>query len=317
MTLCLLALQPLLLGGCAGKEVTAPQKQSVPGPPHLVGEGSQASWSPDGEWIAGSYDGFVVVRSAIGDSMRILTVTPTDPSNDWQDDSPDWSPDGNWIVFRAKGRLLSQLSDSHDLWKYPAAGGQPIQLTATRFQREDTPTWSPDGQWIAFVGYEDAKLYRMPANGGPVEAVDDTLWAIGKPAWSADSKQIALASGIRGTPERQSVPRLVIVTLATRSVRILAEDLFLDSNGRKLLFGDCTWSPDGTSIAVTVAGSLIEVFDVNTGQHRPNALLFDIPGSPSYFYEPDWSPDGKSIAYTNRVTSAIQNIYVIPAGGIP
>jgi len=54
-----------------------------------------------------------------------------------------------------------------DLWEAPAIGGVARRLTANLGAVSD-PLFSPDGQWLAFVGREEghAEVYVMAACGG-------------------------------------------------------------------------------------------------------------------------------------------------------
>ena len=52
------------------------------------------------------------------------------------------------------------------LWSVPRGGGEARQLTTGG--HEGLPTFSPDGNWIAFTGQYDGNIdaYVMPAEGG-------------------------------------------------------------------------------------------------------------------------------------------------------
>ena len=117
--------------------------------------------------------------------------------------SPAWSPDGRWIAF-------ATVDDSvgGNVWKIPAAGGEP-----TRLSRESGefvhPAWSPDGSEIVvsrgsgesargrgtvWDGFWD--LVRLPANGGDATLVVRLPGSAngGSPGFTAFATQIVRAT---------------------------------------------------------------------------------------------------------------------------
>ena len=71
-----------------------------------------------------------------------------------------WSPDGREVLF------TSDIAGRFNLWKVPASGGWPVQLT----QSDDVQSgavWSRDGKWIVYQqdsgGNELYDLYVHPA----------------------------------------------------------------------------------------------------------------------------------------------------------
>jgi Tol biopolymer transport system component/predicted Ser/Thr protein kinase len=114
------------------------------GPARQVTHGESESyypcWSPDGRMIVKEGDGISIVDPRTGQERRL-----TDQSLDI---GPEWSPDGRWIVFTSK------RNGANYLWRIPAAGGQPEQLTK---KMGYTLHWSPDGQGIYYIGVGDIK----------------------------------------------------------------------------------------------------------------------------------------------------------------
>lgn len=70
---------------------------------------------------------------------------------------PSISPDGNSLAFNYKGEIYIVSSD----------GGQARALT-THQDHDVMPTWSPDGETIAFASnrYGNYDIFTMPASGG-------------------------------------------------------------------------------------------------------------------------------------------------------
>ena len=71
---------------------------------------------------------------------------------------PFFSPDGQWLAFFANGALK----------KVPLSGGASELISKAENARGGT--WTSDGS-IVFTPGSDAPLFRVSANGGPVEAI--------------------------------------------------------------------------------------------------------------------------------------------------
>ncbi|HET7161250.1 MAG TPA: S9 family peptidase [Rhodanobacteraceae bacterium] len=75
-----------------------------------------------------------------------------------------WSPDGRTVV------ISTNLTGRYNLWLENTQGSWPIQLTNSA-DRQDRPTWSPDGQWIVYESVHGGngiwQLNAVPAQGGP------------------------------------------------------------------------------------------------------------------------------------------------------
>ncbi len=105
---------------------------------------SRPMYSPDGTKLA-----FVSNRTGAGDiyvlDLRLggLTRITFDDANDVLD---GWSRDGKWLYFSSSSRDVNYS----DIYRVPAAGGYPIQVSADRYTSEYFAASSPDGSSIAF-----------------------------------------------------------------------------------------------------------------------------------------------------------------------
>jgi Tol biopolymer transport system component len=90
-------------------------------------------------------------------NVKQLTFSPDDKF------SAVWSPDGRWLVY------ASNANGSAQLWRIPVDGGQAEPLT-TGNDRVRHMFYSPDGRWLYFQP-NHLNVYRMPADGGPVQQV--------------------------------------------------------------------------------------------------------------------------------------------------
>jgi Tol biopolymer transport system component len=138
----------------------------------------QPSWSPGGDKLV-----FMNTSRAGGPTLywmfRDGTFSGGSPDQVTRDRaaySPAWSP---------RGDLVAYVVDPH-IWviAWDARGFGAVQLTV-RAPNAD-PSWSPDGQWIAFESWRDAanhEIYIMTANGGLQTRLTDHPALDYQPAW--------------------------------------------------------------------------------------------------------------------------------------
>ena len=97
------------------------------------------------------------------------------------------SPDGEHLVFAALDRLYVQEME----------GGEPRRLTDLDLI-EAQPTWSPDGEWVAFVTWSPAggHVYKTRISGSeaPVRlTIRPAIYQ--QPAWSSGGDRIGAIQG--------------------------------------------------------------------------------------------------------------------------
>ena len=102
--------------------------------------------------------------------------------------TPVASPDGSKIAFTAFDRL----------WITDLPKGEPRRLTAGDVG-EYHPVWSPDGQWVAYVTWDDSvggHLMKAPVSGrGQPERLTRVPALYYSPAWSPDGRRIVASRG--------------------------------------------------------------------------------------------------------------------------
>ena len=163
-----------------------------------------------------------------------------------------------------------------------ADGVNPHLVLESRFPLM-SPAWSPDGQWLAYVTFENkhAAVYVQLVRTGERRQVSARAGVNGAPAFSPDGKKLALTlSGNAGNPD------IFILDLATQAVTRVTDDPAIDTEPE--------WAPDGQSLFFTSdrAGSpQIYQIGVQPGAH-PKRITF----SGNYNARPRVSPDGAQLA---------------------
>ena len=173
------------------------------------------SWSPDGKRIAfmSDRDGHVdILGGLLNYEIYVMDADAGNPrnlTNDPNDDRlPSWSPDGERIVFVSdRDGNRDGNRENHEIYVMDADGNNQQRLTDNDFY-DSSPSWSPDGERIAFVSRRDghfigdfglsSEIYVMDADGKNTRRLTNnrkTDWA---PSWSPDGKWIAFASDRKG-----------------------------------------------------------------------------------------------------------------------
>jgi Tol biopolymer transport system component/C-terminal processing protease CtpA/Prc len=107
---------------------------------------SRPLFSPDGRALA-----FVSTRTGGGD-IYVLDLTSGTLSRRTFEDGRDgldaWSRDGQWLYFTSSS---GDVAGMNDIWRVPAAGGQPVAVAADRYASEYWAAPSPDGAVLAIT----------------------------------------------------------------------------------------------------------------------------------------------------------------------
>jgi Tol biopolymer transport system component len=126
------------------------------------------SWGPDGTIVfVSSRDvgaGRTVLYTMNGDGtdQRRLSL----PDVDWNEARPVWSRDGSKIAFVSNRDLPL---DNTEIYEMNADGTGETRITRSP-QRDDWPTWSPDGRRIAFAhgALFKPEIYRINVDGSGI-----------------------------------------------------------------------------------------------------------------------------------------------------
>ena len=212
-----------------------------------------------------------------------------------------WSPDGQQILF------TSDLAGRPNLWKVPAAGGWPIQLTQSD-DRQYGATWSPDGHWIVYqqdaAGNELWDLYAIPSDGGePVNLTNTPAVREQSPHWSHDGKTIAF---VYKTKEATSHD-IALLDWSTRKVTKLTND---QQPGYS--WSPVAWSSDDKTIyanRVNPPFTDADVYSIDVATGKTENLTAH-QGSIRYLAS-SLSPDGAALLLTTDAKGGYMNIALL------
>src|SRR6185503_8645592 len=182
--------------------------------------------------------------------------------------------------------LPREKRTSH-IWKMDIDGRNARQMT-TGETSSTSPTFSPDGRWIAFISEKDSNLYVMPASGGQARKVTNVSTGVADPLWSPDSKWIAFSTDVY--PEcggDDNCNKKIGETWSNGPLKAHMAD--------SLLYRHWTAWKDGTRTHIFLA-------NVATGAARDlTPGDFDSPsfqlGGPLQY---DFSPDGSELAFVSN-----------------
>jgi len=163
-------------------------------------------------------------------------------SSPFPEGAASFSPDGRKVAFTWSG----EKGDNPGIYvKQIGAATPPVQIT----KRGNSPSWSPDDRWIAFIRYQEgaAALILVSPLGGPerkLVQVRDT--GAGGISWSPDGKWLAF-SGRDSGDEPLSIWGVAVDTGERRRITTVQEEYMTTID----TVGDSSpaVSPDGSSLA--------------------------------------------------------------------
>jgi Tol biopolymer transport system component len=225
------------------------------------------AWSPQGGQYAFVTDRSgrpeIWLRSRDGAFERPLVTSDSfkDSRGTSMFSSLSFSPDGRRIAFQQ-----ATAGDQFGVWVSTIAGGPPVPIPAVAGAHyQDSPTWSPDGEWVAFTYGAKGKWGLAKVHAGGDEApivLRDTLVYPSTPRWSPRGDWIAC----------DTTEGFTLVSPDGKTARVLSDEAWL-AHG---------FSKDGTSVyAVRQTDSLrmqLTRFDVATG--RETIVTEDLGATP-------------------------------------
>ncbi len=254
--------------------------------------------------------------------------------------SPAISPDGRTIAYTVRTADWKQNRFDTEIW-LARESEAPFQLTRTPDGSSTSPSWSPDGQFVAFLADRGDKqqIHLIRAAGGEAWTLTDVAEGVHDFAWAPDGRRIAFT---RSEPESDADKKRKerYGDFAVEDADYRQRHLWLIPASREAgdtaptptrLTDDSTftvrnfaWSPDGSRLAVELTPDPlinsrmhadVSLLDVTTRTLRP---LIRTPG---YDGRPIWSPDGRWVLFRSDDGDTTSNYYrngklfTVPASG--
>ena len=175
---------------------TAPKGAEWAAPPKVIEE---MRYRADGQGYLDSGASQIFVLPAEGGSARQLTFGEIDYRG-----ALAWTADGRSLLLSANQNVDTDPLDS-EIYRLDVASGKLTALT-DRDGPDQAPSLSPDGRWMAWLGFDDRKLaahstalWIMEASGGtPRQLADDLDRSISGMAWDQGSRGLYLVYGDQG-----------------------------------------------------------------------------------------------------------------------
>jgi hypothetical protein len=237
------------------------------------------AWSPAGNQYAyvtdRAGDQEIWLRSRDGSLERPLVTRGSFQDATLLISGVSVSPDGRRVAYQRRG------PSGFKIWISAVAGGPAVQLILDD-SYQDAPTWSPDGNWIAYAlsraGRRALSKVRVGAGEPPLVLKDGIVYP-SNPKWSPNGALITC----------ETLEGFSVISSDGKQARVLADEAPLAH----------AWSRDSRSIyAVRGEDLRLRLVSIDVASGRETPILEDlgpVPPSPDPLAGLSLAPDAHSL----------------------
>jgi TolB protein len=216
---------------------------------------------------------------------------------------PRWAPDGTRFAFVYRAPNFSEIfvADPEGKTQTRLTRSQSAVLVANDWNLR--PTWSPDGERIAFISdasnpvnpSSNLTLWVMNADGSerrPVATPGVLQESVDELSWSPDGSLLAIT--VFSGPDPSQIALVPMGGGGRQPARIITDH----PDGAT----DPAWSPDGKWLAYAARdGQSVDIYVTSEDGAAPRRLT-----KTGIARSPAWSPDGRHLAYLSVQGNAFE-----------
>ena len=257
--------------------------------------------------VAASIAGVLFLATVIGagsltaqvrdDPRESARVSPDDLFRIRELTEPNFHPDGQRLSFVVTQMDHESNAYQRSIWEADLGTGDTRRLTWG--DSDQSPHWSPDGDWLAFRSSRSGspQLWVLPTRGGEARQVTELESGVSALTWAPDSRRLAVVSKVEIEPGF--------------AARFSGQEI--DSAAGDVMAMDRLRYRAGTEY---LGSSYPHLFVVSVEGGAP----VQITEGPYEDSEPAWSPDGRRIAFVSNRTDEPDynrdtNIFIVDASG--